>query len=89
MTGSAENMKNSLTDLNNHLFAQMERLGDESIKGEALEDEIGRARAVAGIADRIINNASTIIRAHEVASEVGKLGSAQGKVLGIEDQSNA
>lgn len=81
-------MKNSLTDLNDHLFAQMERLGDESIKGEDLENEIGRARAVAGIADRIINNASTVIRAHEAAHNVGKLGSTQGKMLGIEDKSN-
>ena len=82
-------MKNSLTDLNDHLFAQMERLGDETIKGEDLEGEINRARAIAGIADRIINNASTVLKAHEVANEVGRIGNVQGKMLGLEDKSNA
>lgn len=32
--------KNTLVDLNNHLFAEMERLGDEDLKGEELEEEL-------------------------------------------------
>ena len=33
-------MKNTLGDLNNHLFAQLERLGDEDLSKENLEKEL-------------------------------------------------
>ncbi|CZX93125.1 hypothetical protein QO951_004320 [Salmonella enterica] len=58
-------MKNSLADLNNHLFAQMERLSDESLKGEQLQEEINRAKAVTGISTQIISNARLVLDAEE------------------------
>ena len=33
--------KNKLSDLNNHLFAELERLEDVELEGEALDRELG------------------------------------------------
>ena len=56
-------MKNKLSDLNNHLFAQLERLGDEGLKGEDLAAEIDRAKAMSGIATQIVNAAKVTVDA--------------------------
>lgn len=49
-------MKNNLEDLHNHLFAQLERLSDEDLKGNELTEEIKRAQAVSAVASQIIHN---------------------------------
>lgn len=61
--------KNKLTDLNNHLFAELERLGDEDLKGEELEEELGRAKGIAQISSQVIQNANTILRAAKFADD--------------------
>lgn len=64
-------MKNKLSDLNNHLFAQLERLSDEDLKGDDLQSEIKRANAISGIASDIIENAKVCLDAHKAAAEYG------------------
>lgn len=54
---------NKLSDLNNHLFAQLERLGDEGLTGDNLTQEIERARAVSSVATQVIANGSLVLKA--------------------------
>lgn len=62
-------MKNKLSDLNNHLFAQLERLGDEDKKDDELLSEIERAKSVSMIAKNITDNARTILDAATLQME--------------------
>lgn len=62
-------MKNTLGDLNNHLFAQLERLNDEDLKGEALVEEINRAKAINEVASRIISNGSLVLEAKKLTDD--------------------
>jgi len=61
-------MQNKLSDLNNHLFAQLERLGDEELAGDKLAEEINRAKAVTDVAQQIIANGSLVLKA-KIATE--------------------
>ena len=64
-------MKNKLSDLNDHLFAQLERLSEEDRTGKELEEEVARAKAVSSIAKDIVSNASTVLKAKELQLEYG------------------
>lgn len=59
-------MKNTLEDLQNHLFAQLERLGDEDLKGEDLSEEIGRAKAVSDVASKVISNGNLVLEGQKI-----------------------
>ncbi|PKM70120.1 MAG: hypothetical protein CVU86_07105 [Firmicutes bacterium HGW-Firmicutes-11] len=56
-------MRNKLTDLNNYLFEQLERLNDDDLTPEELEKEIRRSNAVTKIGQVVINNANILLEA--------------------------
>lgn len=62
-------MKNTLKDLNNHLFAEIERLGDEELTGDNLLAEIERARAITSVSKQIIENGALALKAEEFKYE--------------------
>lgn len=62
-------MKNQLIDLNNHLFAQIERLGDESLSLDQVALEVDRARAICGVSIQIVSNATLALNAAKFKTE--------------------
>jgi hypothetical protein len=65
-------MKNKLVDLNNHLFAQLERLGAEDLTPEQLDHEVRRANALANISTEVMKVASLQVKAAELVAEYGQ-----------------
>lgn len=62
-------MKNSLEDLNNHLFAQIERLGEEDLKEEKLQLELNRTKAITNVATQIIQNGKLALEVQKALGE--------------------
>lgn len=54
-------MKNKISDLRDHMFAALERLGDEKITPEQLKIEIERSKAVAEVGKVIVESAKAEI----------------------------
>ena len=62
-------MKNTLEDLNNHLFEQLERLNDlddMDIEEGKLQQEMGRAKAISDVASKIIANGNLVLDAQRL-----------------------
>lgn len=64
-------MKNKLSDLNNHLFEQLERLNNEDLTEEELEKEIKRAKSIAEISQQIIDNGSLTLKTAQFLTDQG------------------
>lgn len=64
-------MKAKLSDLNLHLFEQMERLNDEELSDEELDKEIKRGRAMTAVSKEIIRNGRLVLDSQKHADEYG------------------
>jgi hypothetical protein len=75
-------MKNKLTDLNNHLFAQLERLSEEQLSPEQIEQECKRAEAIVAVADQIARGADLQLKAVKILADHGDRFKPQLTLLG-------
>lgn len=62
-------MKNKLSDLNNHLFAQLERLSDEDLTMEQIDREVTRGKAINEVAKTIVDNAKLVLEAAKLKGD--------------------
>lgn len=77
----------NLSKLNDHLFAQLERLNAPDLSNTSLEMEIEKAKAITGIASQIIGSAKVTVDAMKlVASSDYHLGQLP-EMIGIESKS--
>ncbi len=63
--------KNTLGDLNNHLFAQLEKLNDDDLIGEQLDNEVKRTESMVKISEQIIRNGELQLKAMQHMDEYG------------------
>lgn len=64
-------MKNTLQDLNNYLFEQLERINEDELTPEQLETQIQKAESICKIADRIIQNNELTFKVMQHMDEYG------------------
>lgn len=64
-------MKNKMSDLKDHLFAQLERLGAEGLSPEQIGTEAKRADAIVALADQIVESGKLQLMAAKIYAEHG------------------
>jgi len=78
-------MRNTIADLNNYLFEQLERLQDDDLSDDQLKKETVRAGAVTMVANSIINAGKISLQAAKLQVEYGDSVAIPG-VVGISEK---
>ena len=73
--------RDTLRDLNLHLFEQIERLMDDELTGEKLTEEVFRANAIAKIAKEIVEAGRLVLDAKKFEDQKLDLDSKPSKML--------
>ena len=64
-------MKNTLNDLNNYLFEQIERLNDDSLSDDELDKELRKSDWIIKISEKIIANGELALKTIKHMDEYG------------------
>ena len=78
-------MQNNLSDLNNHLFAQLELLGSGELNKEELETEIKKSKAMTSISAQILKIVDVQLKAIRTAENCGLLNEEMPALLETKD----
>lgn len=79
-------MKNGIEDLNNHLFAQLERLGDEHLTDEQIANEVKRSEALVSVAGKVLDGGRLALEAAKLRASVTEASDVELPAL-LEDRS--
>lgn len=64
-------MKNTLMDLNNYLFEQIERLNDDELSEDQLDRELKKTDSIVKISEKIIQNGELAFKTMKHMDEYG------------------
>lgn len=78
-------MKNNLTDLNNYLFEELERIMDDDLSQEELDREIKVSKQVVSVSQTIINNANLLLQAKKHFDNQGNKNNEIAPLLRLEE----
>ena len=73
-------MKNTLTDLNNYLFEQLERLNDDELTEEQMERELKKTDGIVRISEKIIANGELAFKTMKHMDDYGYYNTGNRKV---------
>ena len=62
----------NLSDLNNHLFSQLDRLAKGNLDADEIEREVKRAGAIVEVSDQVLRIADTSLKAARLFAEHGQ-----------------
>lgn len=77
-------MKKNFNDLNDHLFAQLDRLSKEGLSEDQLLNEVTRAQAMVQVSNQIVNAAGLQLKAATLVAD--HAGRAKAPAVLIEDK---
>lgn len=80
-------MKNNLSDLNNHLFAMLEELGDgDSAEASGRLDQLlKRARSMCDVSSQILRVADMQVKAVRMAEDIGMSNAELPALIAVKD----
>ena len=80
-------MKNNLSDLNNHLFAMLEELGDDDSAEDSgrLDQLLKRARSMCDVSSQILRVADMQVKAARMAKDIGMSNAELPALIAVKD----